>query len=364
MRDFYEVLSVSRDATPADIKKAYRRLAQQYHPDKNPGNKNAEERFKEASHAYDILGDDNKRQRYDRFGAAGVEGGASGADAFGRGFKQNVGDVFGEIFGDIFGRRTSRGQLRGKDRTLTISIDFATAMRGGEQQVTVMRTQRCSPCSGTGAKPGTVPQLCQACSGRGELRAQQGMLSVNKRCTYCRGRGKIIAEPCQTCNGGGAVEQPTQQQVKIPVGAANGLVLRYAGAGLPGQGGGPPGDLCITLQVGPHPAFRREGDDLYCDVPITVAEAALGGQVDVPTLDGRVRMKVPPGTQSGRVLRLRGKGVPRAAQSAGDLHITVVIETPQSLSETDRSLLAALTQLDDETHYPLRAALWQKFKES
>lgn len=367
MKDYYDVLGVGRDATPVEIKKAYRRLAHRYHPDKNPGDKSAEERFKEASQAYDVLGDTDKRQRYDRFGHAGVGGGGGGGAedfGFGRGgFAHNVGDVFGEIFGDFFGRKTGRPQERGKDRTVNLEIDFATAVHGGERTLDVLRHQRCARCSGTGAKPGTTPQLCHACGGAGEVRAQQGMFSVSKRCTYCRGRGKIIADPCKECDGRGLVEQHAQLKVRIPAGADNGTTLRYAGEGEPGSGSAPAGDLRVVLAVAPHPVFRRDGADLHLELPISFVDAAVGGSIEVPTLDGRVRMKVPAGTQTGRVFRLRGKGIPKGGSAGGgDLHVTVLVEVPQGLSEAETTAINDLRRFDNPAHYPLRTALWDKLK--
>ncbi|HET6344500.1 MAG TPA: molecular chaperone DnaJ [Myxococcota bacterium] len=366
MRDFYEVLGVQRDATPNEIKKAYRRLAHQYHPDKNPGDTAAEERFKEATHAYDILSDTAKRQRYDRFGAAGV--GAGGADDFGfgrggAGFAQGVGDVFSEIFGDFFGRRGPKQQERGRDKTLTLNIPFEAAVHGGERVVDVTRSQRCGTCSGTGSRPGSAPQICHACGGSGDLKVQQGMFSVSKKCLHCRGRGRIINDPCHDCSGQGRSERAAQLKVRIPPGADTGTVVRYAGEGEPGQGGAPSGDLRVTLKVEAHPYFRREGADLHCELPITLVDAALGRHVDVPTLDGRVRMKLPPGTGGGRVFRLRGKGLPRmGGGEPGDLHVTVSIETPQALDDAERTLIEALAGLDTPQHYPKRAAVWEGLK--
>ena len=373
MRDLYEVLGVNRDASASDIKKAYRSLAHRYHPDKNPGNSSAEEKFKEATHAYDILCDADKRQRYDRFGAAGVgAGGPSDYAQAGAGFAQNVGDVFSEIFGDFFkgarpgapGGGPRQPREKGRDRSIPLTIDFATAVSGGERTVEVTRSQRCGSCTGTGAKPGTTPALCHACGGAGEIRAQQGLFSVNKRCAYCRGRGRIITDPCRDCDGQGQVERRAHLKVKIPAGAATGTTLRYAGEGETGNHGGTAGDLRVVLEVGAHPVFKREGADLFCDLPVTFTEAALGGQVDVPTLQGQVRMKVPPGSQTGKVLRLRGKGVPRLGndKESGDLHVTVVVETPQALSDAQRALYEQLQALDKPDTYPQRQALWDKAK--
>ncbi|MBI3178241.1 MAG: molecular chaperone DnaJ, partial [Deltaproteobacteria bacterium] len=308
MKDYYEVLGVSRDATPEEIKTSYRRLAHRYHPDKNPGDKAGEERFKEASRAYEVLSDLDKRRRYDRHGRAAFEG--AGADAY-AGFGRNVSDLFGEIFSDFFSRKEKRGRARGRDRVYPLDVDFLPAVFGGERTLEVIRHDRCETCSGTGARPGSLPQMCHACGGSGQVRVQQGLLSVSKRCTYCRGRGKLIAKACDVCDGKGDLERQAQLKVRIPRGAGDDTVLRYAGEGEPGTGGGPAGDLRVVLRVRPHSIFSREGDNIHCHVPITLAEAVLGGSVEVPTVDGRVRMKVPPGTQSGHTFRLRGKGAPR-----------------------------------------------------
>lgn len=361
MSDYYDVLGVSRGATGDEIKTAYRRLAHKYHPDKNPGDKGAEERFKQTSEAYEVLSDPKKRRQYDRFGRVGGPGlGGFGAGQGGAG-AQGFGDVFSEIFGDFFGKKRSpHGRERGRDRTYTLNIPFITAALGGEQVIDVVRGTRCEPCSGTGAKPGTSPQLCQACGGSGEIRVQQGLFSVGKRCSYCRGRGRVINDPCKSCKGDGRIDRPTQLKVKIPPGADDGTTLRYSGEGEPGQNGGPPGDLRVVLEVTPHPVLTREGADIHCELPITFIEATLGGQVDVPTLHGRVRMKIPPGTQNGTVLRLRGKGTAKTAGGErGDQHVTVKVEIPQNLNAQERATVQGLSQLDDVRHHPLRQRFWR-----
>ncbi len=359
MRDFYEILSVPRSASADEIKKAYRRLAHEYHPDKNPGDAAAEERFKEASQAYEVLSNPKHRKKYDRFGAAAF-GGIPGWGDF-RASGQSVGDVFSEIFGDFFGRKRRNERERGRDRTYTLRLDFKTAALGGERSIEVPRNERCNPCSGTGSKPGSSPQICHACGGSGEIRLQQGVLSVSKKCTYCRGRGKIITKPCQHCDGAGTTERVAQLRVRIPAGAGNETTLRYAGCGEPGHGGGPPGDLRVVLEVQPHPLFARDGADLHCELPITLVDAALGAQIEVPTLDGRVRMTVPPGTQSGSVFRLRGKGVPRLSGGGrGDQHVTVIVETPQELDKKERAIIEKLRVIDGALHYPNGAAFSHK----
>jgi molecular chaperone DnaJ len=350
-RDYYDILDVPRDADEKEIKTAYRRLAHEYHPDKNPGDRRAEELFKEATRAYQVLSDPAQRRRYDRFGASLFEGGRTGAGFAG------FGDVFSEVFGDLFSRR-GKTAARGRDRTRTLRLDFETAILGGRRTIDVRESERCSACSGTGSRPGTSPQICHACGGTGEIRVQQGLLSASKRCTYCKGRGKIIAHPCDPCRGSGYVERRTPLEVRIPPGSDQDTVLRYAGKGDPSSNGGAHGDLRVVLAVDPHPVFRRDGADLHCEMPVTFVDAALGAQVEVPTLDGRVRMRLPPGTQSGHIFRLRGKGVPRGSGGRGDQHLLVTVETPTSLSEEQKALVEELRRLDG--NHPKRAAFWEK----
>jgi molecular chaperone DnaJ len=359
VRDLYEVLGVNKGAPKSEIKKAYRRLAHKYHPDKNPGDKTAEERFKEASMAYEILSDDEKRRRYDHLGAAGIGGGAAG----GPGFGQNVGDVFSDLFGEFFGGRGRQkpARERGRDRQYTLEVDWRTAVFGGEQAIEVTRQTRCTSCSGTGSKPGSSPQICHACGGGGEVRVQQGLFAVSKRCNYCKGRGRVIAHPCSSCDGEGSRAQKASLKVRIPAGADEGTTMRYPGEGEPGRDGGSAGDLRVVLSVKPHPVFRREGADIHLELPVSFREAALGAQVDVPTIDGRVRMRIPPGTQGGRVFRLRGKGAPRLdGDGRGDQHVTVVIEVPEQLSPALREKLEQLEALEDAAHLRRRAALWEQ----
>ncbi|MFC1610173.1 molecular chaperone DnaJ [Myxococcota bacterium] len=355
MRDFYDVLGVDRDATKKEIKQAYHRLAHKFHPDKNPDDRAAEDRFKEATRAYDVLSNPDKRRKYDRLGPTGFQ---DGGQDFRSGFS-GFGDVFSEIFGDFFGRKHSGVGKRGRDRTYTLDIEFHTAVLGGEHTIEVSRASRCKHCSGTGSHPGSSPQICHACGGSGEIRVQQGLLSVSKKCTYCRGKGKIITKPCKDCDGRGHIERKTDLRVRIPPGSDEDTVLRYAGEGEPGTNGGRSGDLRILLNVESHPVLTRDGPDLLCEVPVTFVEAALGAQIEVPTLDGRVRMRLPPGTQSGHIFRLRGKGVPRASDEHGDQHVTVKVEIPTALNESQRQAIETLRQLDDQ-HYPERKAFWRK----
>lgn len=360
MMDLYAVLGVERSATADDIKRAFRRLAHQLHPDKNPGDKQAEERFKEATHAYEVLSDPGARQRYDRMGAAAHAASEPRRTPAGQG----VGEVFSEIFGDIFGKRGATVRERGKDRRLELEVDFRTAIFGGEQIVQVTRSQRCSGCRGTGARPGSAPQLCHACGGSGAIHVQQGVLEVNRRCNYCRGRGKIIAAPCAPCQGLGIIETPAQLRVKVPPGVEDGTTLRYAAEGEAGVGGGPPGDLRVVLNVAPHPIFERQGHDLHCELPVPLVDAALGAYVEVPTLDGRVRMRLPPGTQTGRVFRLRGKGVPLAGgEGRGDQHVTIVVEVPQNVGDRERALLEQLRACQSAGSYPRFEEFWQRVRD-
>ena len=357
MKDPYEVLAVSRDASPDDIKHAYRRLAHRFHPDKNAGSTAAEERFKEATRAYGVLSDPVKRRDYDLHSHDEAQG-SHGAGERSRG---DAGDMFSQVFGDVARRRGGGGRTRrGSDRLLRLQVDFATAIAGGERTVEVPRWQRCRRCIGTGAKPGTAPQICHACGGTGEIRIEWGLAAVAKKCSYCKARGKIISEPCRTCGGSGFIEVGAPLRVCIPRGVENGTVLRFPGGGGLGQGMGPPGDLRITLEVASHPVFRRAGLDIHVELPVTIVDAALGAQVEVPTLDGCVRMTVPPGTQSGRVFRLRGKGIADAAGARGDQHVAVLVETPQDVGERERRVLDALRVLDTPEHYPQRRALWRQ----
>ncbi len=368
MRDLYEVLGVEREASGDEIKRAYRRLAHKYHPDKNPNDPAAEERFKEASVAYEVLSDEDKRRRYDRLGHAGVGTGGDGQGfggfggaAAGAGF----GDVFSEIFGDFFGgKKGGKQRERGKDRRFTLAVDWQAAIHGAERTIDVPRTTKCQACSGTGSKPGSAPQICHACGGGGEIKVQQGLFTVSKRCTFCKGRGKIVTHPCKSCDGLGHSEQRTTLKVRVPPGADDGTTLRYPGEGEPGHGGGGPGDLLVVLSVEAHPVFKRQGADILVELPVSVREAALGAQVEVPTIDGRVRMRLPPGTQSGRVFRLRGKGAPAlSGGERGDQHVTVVVETPQELTPVEQKIVEQLERLEHERHLPRRAAFWKNFPE-
>lgn len=339
-RDYYDVLGVERGAAEGDVKKAYRRLAMKYHPDRNPGDAQAEEKFKEASEAYEVLTDADKRERYNRFGHAGVEaGGAGGFNA--RGFA-DMSDIFGDMFGEIFGGR-GRGRgggARGADLEYALDLTLEQAVGGAEVEISVPTLVSCDECDGSGARPGTKPSRCQRCQGRGQIRVSQGFFSLQQTCPSCRGAGEVISEPCAACRGHGRLEKRKALSVKVPAGVDNDNRIRLSGEGQAGVGGAPPGDLYVRMRVADHPIFSRAAQDLHCDVPLSFADAALGGEIEVPTLDGRVKIKVPPETQTGKRFRLRGRGVPSVRGGAtGDLLCRVVLETPVRLSEKQKALL-------------------------
>ena len=278
---------------------------------------------------------------------------------------QNFSDLFGDLFSDFFAKRSSnRNKKPGRDRTVELTIDFETAIAGGEEVIEINRTSRCITCNGTGSAPGTELRMCHACGGGGEIRIQQGLLSVSKKCSYCQGKGRIIPHGCKTCNGEGVVDKPTQLKVKIPPGSDEGTTLRYGGEGERSFSGESPGNLLIILTVDPHPIFKRDGESLYCELPVPITTLILGGQIDVPIVGGAVRMKLPPGTHNGRVFRLRGKGAPKLNRKgdAGDLHVTVVAEIPVQLSEKQEELLKALQKEDHSDNYPDREEFWEKAK--
>jgi molecular chaperone DnaJ len=338
-RDYYDVLGVKRDANEADIKKSYRRLAMKHHPDRSPDDAKAEASFKEAKEAYEVLSDAQKRAAYDRFGHAGLEQGA-GPGGFNTG--DGIGEMFGDVFGDIFGggRRGQSHVYRGADLRYELAMDLQQAVFGDTVNVELPTLQACETCDGSGAKPGTSPVTCDTCDGHGQVRRQQGFFSVQQTCPNCRGTGKKIEQPCSDCHGRGRIQRSKTLAVKVPPGVDNGDRIRLSGEGEAGQNGGPPGDLYVDIRVTAHPIFDRDGADLSCNVPIAFVTSALGGTVTVPTLDGEVNLKIPAETQSGKVFRVRGKGVkPIRSHSTGDLYCRVEVETPVKLTSEQKKLL-------------------------
>ncbi len=339
-RDYYEVLNVARNASEAEIKQSYRRLAMKHHPDRNPGDQVAEEQFKEAKEAYEVLSDARKRAAYDQFGHAGVEGSAAGGSGFSS--SADLNDLFGGVFRDIFGGARSGGgqNYRGTDLRYILDLTLEEAVFGTTAKIRVPTLVGCAACAGSGAKPGTKAITCPTCRGVGQVRMQQGFFSIQQTCPRCQGRGTIIPEPCETCQGSGRVEEQKTLSVKVPAGVDNDDRIRLAGEGEAGEQSGPPGDLYVQIRVKPHPIFTREDNDLYCEVPISFAAAALGGDLEVPTLDGRISLKIPPETQTGKVFRIRGKGVkPVRGGVTGDLLCRVGIETPVNLTKEQKELL-------------------------
>ena len=367
-RDYYEVLGITREASEQEIKSAYRKLAMQHHPDRNPGDAAAEERFKEASEAYSVLADAQKRAQYDRFGHAGL----SGAGGFG--FDADVifrdfGDIFGDFFGfgDIFGtgggRRRSRAQ-RGADLRADLTLEFEEAVFGAKSSVKYRRQEVCEECRGTGAGAGKAPSTCSTCGGRGQVRYQQGFFSVSRTCPACHGAGAVITDPCSRCKGQGLLSRERVQEVKVPAGVEDGTRMRYSELGDAGVHGGSPGDLYVVLHVKEHQFFLREGKDLYCVLPVSFPQAALGAEVTVPTLDGEHLLKIPEGTQSGKELRIRGKGVPVLnGHGKGDLVVRVVVQTPTRLTKRERELLQELGGITRVDNQPERPGLLSKVKD-
>ncbi|HME90407.1 MAG TPA: molecular chaperone DnaJ [Myxococcaceae bacterium] len=359
-RDYYEVLGVQRNVSAADLKSAYRKVALQYHPDRNPGNGEAEEKFKEASEAYEVLSDPEKRARYDRFGHS-----RDLFEGFGAGFSTNINDIFGDIFGEIFGgaRRGRGGRARGSDLRYNLEISFEEAAFGCEVQVKLPKPKRCEVCHGTGSRSGSR-RRCPTCGGAGELRFTQGFFSVSRPCTQCGGAGELIADPCAKCGGAGRYNSEAQLTVKIPPGVDTGTRVRLSGEGEPGEHGGSPGDLYVVVHAKEHPIFVREDSEVLCEVPISFTQAALGAQIDVPTLDGKVKMRIPAGTQSGKVFRLRGKGIPHLQGSGrGDQHVRVVVETPTELTRDQRELLERFAEISGEETHPQSKSFFEKVRE-
>lgn len=360
-RDYYKVLDVPKNASEADIKKSYRRLAMKFHPDRNPGDKEAEESFKEAKEAYEVLTDAQKRAIYDQHGHAGIDAARQGGGGAGGFDSQDFGDIFGEVFGDIFGgggaRRGGRSQVfRGADLRYDLELDLPQAVFGHSFELDLPKLMECETCHGTGAAKGHTPVTCDTCGGNGQVRISQGFFQLQQPCPRCRGTGKIVKNPCDTCLGQGRIRKQRKLSVKVPAGVGTGDRIRLAGEGEAGRNGGPPGDLYVEISVKEHPIFERDGEHLSCEVPISFATAVLGGSVAVPTLEGDVTLKIPTETQSGRVFRLREKGVkPVRGGPRGDLFCRVVVETPVKLTTEQRELLRRFDESlkgDGRSHTP------------
>jgi molecular chaperone DnaJ len=370
--DYYEVLGVERTANDQELKTAYRKLALQYHPDRNPGNPEAEEKFKACSEAYQVLTDPQKRAAYDRFGHAGVNGGgpaAGGFDGSPFGGFEDLGDIFGDLFGFNVGGRGSRGgnsrMQKGRDVRCDLTLAFEEAVFGKETHVTIHRREACADCNGTGAAAGRGPVTCGQCQGRGQVRYQQGFFSIARTCSACGGSGQVISDPCPTCRGDGRVDKQRNIAVNVPAGVEDGTRIRYQGEGDVGRFGGPAGDLYVVLSVQPHKFFERDGNDLHCAIPISFPQAALGTELTLPSLDGEVRLKIPEGTQSGKEFRVRGKGVPHLNEHGrGDLIVQIVVQTPTKLSKVQKELMRQLSDsLTVENTPTSRSSLFEKVKE-
>jgi molecular chaperone DnaJ len=367
-RDYYDVLGVNRDASDDEIKKAYRKLAMKYHPDRSPDSKESEEKFKEAKEAYEILSDGQKKAAYDQYGHAGVDasmGGGRGPQGF-----EGFADAFGDIFGDIFGGGGGRGRsnvYRGADLRYNLEITLEEAARGADKTIRIPTMEECETCQGSGAKPGTQPKTCPTCGGAGQVRIQQGFFSIQQTCPKCHGSGRIIPDPCTSCGGAGRVKKQKTLEVKIPAGIDDGMRLRHSGHGEPGVNGGPAGDLYVEIHIKPHAVFQREGDDLHCEMPVSFTTAALGGEIEIPTLEGIARIKIPLETQSGRVFRLRAKGIKNVRSHAhGDLLCHVVVETPVNLTDRQKELLREfedLSRANATRHNPKAQSWMDKVKE-
>ena len=376
-RDYYEVLGVSRSASEDEIKKAYRKLAKKYHPDLNPGNAEAEQKFKEVNEAYEVLSDSNKKARYDQFGFAGVDpnygAGAGGGGGFG-GFTDfdfgDLGDIFGSFFGGGFGggaRSSRNGPQRGESIRAGVTVSFEEAAFGCEKEVTVDRVDQCPTCKGSGCESGTTPEVCSQCGGTGTVQQRRqtpmGVFATTTTCPKCGGRGKIIHSPCKDCGGTGQQRKRRTIQVNIPAGIDNGQTISLRGQGSAGKNGGPAGDLLITVTVRPHQLFRREGNDVLCEAPITFTQAVLGGEMEIPTIDGKVKYDIPEGTQTGTTFRLRGKGIPNLnGRGRGDQYVTVYIETPRNLNREQKEALKKFSQSLGEHNYEQRKNFFSKFK--
>lgn len=368
-RDYYTVLGVEKGASEDELKKAYRKLAMKHHPDRNPDDKDAEAKFKEAKEAYEVLTDPRKRAAYDQFGHAGVDpsmGGRPGPEGFG-GFADAFGDIFGEIFGQQGRGNRASGVYRGADLRYNLELSLEDAARGAEVKIRIPSLDECETCHGTGAKPGTQPKQCGTCNGRGEVRVSQGFFSIQQTCPTCHGKGKVVADPCTACNGQGRVKKSKTLSVKIPAGVDQDDRIRLTGEGEAGLNGGPHGDLYVVISLKQHPVFQRDGADLHCEMPISYATAALGGELEIPTLDGHANINVPAETQTGQTFRLRNKGIrPVRGSAAGDLYCHVVVETPVKLTARQKELLRELESISQENpdkHSPRAKGWFDKVKE-
>ena len=369
-RDYYEILGINRDAGEDDIKKAYRKLAMKHHPDRNPDNKQSEERFKETKEAYEVLSDKDKRGAYDAYGHAGVDprSGMGGAGQGFGGFSDAFGDIFGEIFGGAGGARGGRSSVfRGADLRYNLEVTLEQAARGTETKIRIPTLEECEICKGSGAKPGTSAKTCHTCNGNGQVRMAMGPFSMAQTCPTCHGTGKVIPEPCTSCNGVGRVKKHKTLSVKIPSGVDDGDRIRLSAEGEPGVNGGPPGDLYVVINLQEHSMFQREGNDLHCEMPVSFTIAALGGDIVIPTLDGEAKIKIPAETQTGQVFRLRGKGIKGVRSTGhGDLMCHVVIETPVRLTERQKELLHELEEIniaDGDRHNPRAKSFMEKVRE-
>ncbi len=374
-RDYYEVLGVQRGASDDELKKAYRKLAKKYHPDLNPGDKEAEQKFKEVNEAYEVLSDKDKRARYDQFGFAGVDpnfGAGAGGGSYG-GFGDfdfgDLGDIFGSFFGGGFGgsRQARNGPQRGESIRVGLTISFEEAAFGCEKEVAVDRIDTCPTCKGSGCEAGTTPEVCTQCGGSGQVQQRRqtpmGVFATTTTCPKCGGRGKIIHSPCKDCNGTGRQRRRKTIKVSVPAGIDNGQTISLRGQGNAGKNGGAAGDLLILITVRPHQLFRREGNNVYCDAPITFTQAVLGGELEIPTIDGKVKYDIPEGTQTGTTFRLKGKGIPSInGRGRGDQYVTVHIETPRNLSREQKEALKKFSEALGEGNYEERKNFFHKFK--
>ena len=372
-RDYYEVLGIQKGASEDEIKKAYKKLARKYHPDMNPGDKEAEEKFKEVNEANEVLSDPEKKARYDQFGFAGVDpnygAGAGGAGGFGGGFDfGDLGDIFGSFFGGGFGggqRRNPNAPQRGESIRASVSVSFTDAAFGCEKSVTLERSEMCGTCKGNGCAPGTTPEVCPDCHGTGTVQVRRqtpmGVFASNGPCRKCGGTGRLIHQPCPDCRGGGTVRKRKTIQVTIPAGIDHGQTISLRGQGNAGKNGGPAGDLLITVMVQPHDLFRRDGVDVFCEAPITFTQAVLGAELEIPTIDGKVKYSIPEGTQTGTVFRLKGKGIPVLnGRGRGDPYVTVTIETPRNLNKEQKEALRKFSETVGENNYEKRKSFFKK----